>query len=198
MYFGIWYFRCVLASLLEGVSVHRSVSLLVRPSIGPSVGPSVSHTQVDTMQMCRFWPKLLSVRARTHLMPCIRPCFCHSKLEIRLLVILLISIKTIEWQLQVLAWPASPNQGETTWFRHMSKIEGPTSRAELCLFWVIPLQKERTRMLLYRRHTSVFFLHYHSRSDPLESIFFFLQFLRANIFGSPTLCFCHWRPTFRR
>ena len=53
------FFRCVLASLKEGVSVSRSVG----------------HTRIETMQKCRFWPKLLSVRARTHLMSCIRPCF---------------------------------------------------------------------------------------------------------------------------
>ena len=40
----------------------------------PSVGPSVRHTRVETMQKRRFRPKLLSVRTRTHLMPCIRPC----------------------------------------------------------------------------------------------------------------------------
>ena len=52
--------------------VRPSVGPSVRPSVRPSVGPSVGHTRVKTMHKCRFWPKLLSVRARTHLMPCIR------------------------------------------------------------------------------------------------------------------------------
>ena len=56
-----------------------SIRGYVRPSVGLSVRlsihPSVHHTRVETMQKCRFWPKLLSVRSRTHLMPCIRPCF---------------------------------------------------------------------------------------------------------------------------
>ena len=33
-----------------------------------SVRRSVRHTRVETMQKCRFWPILLSVPARTHLM----------------------------------------------------------------------------------------------------------------------------------
>ena len=49
-----------------------SIRGCVRPSVGPSVRPSVrrsvGHTRVETTRKCRFWPKLLSVRARTHLM----------------------------------------------------------------------------------------------------------------------------------
>ena len=41
-----WLFRCVLASLQEGVSVRRSV----RWSVGPSVRPSVGHTQVEFLR----------------------------------------------------------------------------------------------------------------------------------------------------
>ena len=57
------FFRCVLASLEEGMSVRRSVR----------------HTRVETMHKCRFRPKLLAVRSRTHLMPCIRPCFFSGR-----------------------------------------------------------------------------------------------------------------------
>ena len=53
--------------------------LSVRPSVGrsvgPSVRPSVGHTRVEILQKYCFRPKLLAVRSRTHLMPCIRPCF---------------------------------------------------------------------------------------------------------------------------
>ena len=61
------------------ISIRGCVRPSVRPSVGPSVRPSVrrsvGHTRVEILQKCRFWPKLLAVRARTHLMPCIRPCF---------------------------------------------------------------------------------------------------------------------------
>ena len=53
--------RCVVK---EGPSVRASVRV--------SICPSVSHTRVETKQKSLFWPKLLSVRARTHLMPCFR------------------------------------------------------------------------------------------------------------------------------
>ena len=36
-------------------------------SVRWSVSRSIRHTRVETMQKCRFWPKLLSGRARTHL-----------------------------------------------------------------------------------------------------------------------------------
>jgi len=49
-----------------GWFVHPSVRWSVRPSVRSLVGSSVRHTQVETMQQCRFWPKLLSVRAATH------------------------------------------------------------------------------------------------------------------------------------
>ena len=62
-------------------SVCPSVRLLLRRSIHPSVRRSVGHTRVETMQKCRFRPKLLSVRARTHLMPCIRPCYFTVQLD---------------------------------------------------------------------------------------------------------------------
>ena len=53
-----------------------SVRPSVRRSIRPSVRRSVRQTRVETIQKSWFWPKLLAVRARTHLkMPCIRPCF---------------------------------------------------------------------------------------------------------------------------
>jgi len=52
-----------------------SVGPSVRPSVRPSIRWSVGHTQVETLQNHRFWPNLPAVRARTHLMPCIRPCF---------------------------------------------------------------------------------------------------------------------------
>ena len=51
-----------------------SIRGYVCPSVGRSDGQSVGHTRVETMQKWRFWSKLLSVRARTHLRPCIRPC----------------------------------------------------------------------------------------------------------------------------
>ena len=54
--------------------LYKRVCPSVRPSIRRSVCPSVHHTRVETMQKNRFWPKLRAVRARTHLMPCIRPC----------------------------------------------------------------------------------------------------------------------------
>ena len=38
----------------------------VCPSVRSLVRPSIGHTRVETMQACRFWPKLLSVRAKTH------------------------------------------------------------------------------------------------------------------------------------
>ena len=50
----------------------------VRPSLRPSVRPSVGHARVETTLKCRFWTKLLRARARTHLMPCIRPCFVFT------------------------------------------------------------------------------------------------------------------------
>ena len=45
------------------------------PSVRRSVRPSVrrSHTSWNPAKK-PFWPKLLAVRAWTHLMPCIRPC----------------------------------------------------------------------------------------------------------------------------
>ena len=49
----------------------------IRGCVRPSVSPSIGHTRVETMEKCRFWPKLLSVPARTHLLPCNRPCFFH-------------------------------------------------------------------------------------------------------------------------
>ena len=55
--------------------LYKRVCPSVGPSVRPSVRPSVGHTRVETMQKCCFWPKLLSVQAWTHLMPCIRPCF---------------------------------------------------------------------------------------------------------------------------
>ena len=52
-----------------------SVRWSVRRSVRRSVCPSVGHTRVETMKKCCFWPKLPSVRAKLHLMPCIRPCY---------------------------------------------------------------------------------------------------------------------------
>ena len=52
----------------------------IRGYVRPSVRLSVGHTRVETMQKCRFRPKLLSVPARTRLMPCIWPqnaCLAH-------------------------------------------------------------------------------------------------------------------------
>ena len=57
------------------ISIRRCVRPSVRPSVGRSVHPLVSHTRVETIKKWRFWQKLLSVWARTHLMPCIRPCW---------------------------------------------------------------------------------------------------------------------------
>ena len=57
------------------ISIRGCVRPSIRPSVRQSVRPSVGHTRVEK---CRFWPKLLSVRARTHLMPCIRPCSSKS------------------------------------------------------------------------------------------------------------------------
>ena len=51
------------------------------PSVGRSVGRSVRHARVETMQKSRFWPKSLPVPARTHLMPCIRPCSFPERFE---------------------------------------------------------------------------------------------------------------------
>ena len=55
-----------------------SIEGCVRPSVCRSICPSVGHTRVETMQKCCFRSKLLSVQARTHLLPCIRPCFLFS------------------------------------------------------------------------------------------------------------------------
>jgi len=50
------------------ISIRGSVRPSVRRSVRPSVRPSVGHTRVENTRKCRFGPKLLSVRARTHLM----------------------------------------------------------------------------------------------------------------------------------
>ena len=64
------------SSFLDAFShLYKRVCPSVRRSIHLSIRPSIYHTKVETKQKCRFWPKLLSVRTRTHLMPCIRPCF---------------------------------------------------------------------------------------------------------------------------
>ena len=47
----------------------------IRGCVRPSVGRSVGRTRVEILQKCHFRPKLLAVRAWTHLMPCIQPCF---------------------------------------------------------------------------------------------------------------------------
>ena len=54
----------------------------VCPSVGRSVGWSVGRTRVEILKKCRFRPELLAVQARTHLMPCIRPCFLLSSFHL--------------------------------------------------------------------------------------------------------------------
>ena len=58
--------------------LYKRVCPSVRPSVCPLVHPSVRRLVTHELRPCKsavFLPKLLPVRARTHLMPCIRPCF---------------------------------------------------------------------------------------------------------------------------
>ena len=67
------------------ISIRGCVRPSVHPSVGPSIRrsarPSVHHKRVETIQKYRFHPKLLSVRARTHLMPRIRLCLLRKEKE---------------------------------------------------------------------------------------------------------------------
>ena len=61
--------------------VCQSIRLSVRPSVRLSLRPSVGHTQVVTMQKCCFWQKLLSVRARTHIMAVYPALFSEKSVQ---------------------------------------------------------------------------------------------------------------------
>ena len=60
------------------ISIRGCVRPSVRRSDRPSVRPSVRWSVTHKLKSCKsavFCPKLLIVRAWTHLMPCIRPCY---------------------------------------------------------------------------------------------------------------------------
>ena len=76
----------------------------VRPSVRPSVCPSVGRTRVEILQKCRSWPKLLAVRAWTHLMTCIRPCYLVAFLPLSRLI----NSLSIDNSLTYIYYPSPP------------------------------------------------------------------------------------------
>ena len=58
-------FRCVLASLKEGLSVRPLVSRSVGRSVHPSVGPSVHHACAKTKFFGFFWTRWDSIQNQT-------------------------------------------------------------------------------------------------------------------------------------